>query len=309
MCGDIGGLPIYQCAIGKISCPARSMARDFGLNLAQWLIVESPFSKPNCVTFRTSLRNVRGDVVACLTSLDFLCWTLLSSLVCVCILTGCDHARTRRALARVLQVKGPAFVLTDSDRSAERRALMPKAYVGAGQLVETGPNATAIISLLPGLIIEMKPDTRLKLDDLRVVETAAVLRSRYAGVELIHGSIYATTPNVVMNAEFQVTTPGGVLIASKNTLLCLAYARGKVRATVSWGQVRFQSKASSSATVALEAGYYEEWSAITGTPLSAPRAVDSDNEASREAHEADDFEHRASGIMSDARGALSRLRR
>ena len=70
---------------------------------------------------------------------------------------ACDEIATTRVLPQVWEIKGDAFVLAGGDR----RALTTTAKVGAGDVVETAENASALIALMPGIVLQVNAALRL----------------------------------------------------------------------------------------------------------------------------------------------------
>jgi FecR protein len=228
-----------------------------------------------------------------------------------CILSGCDYIPPKRVLAQVLQTSGEAFAVADSAHvPSTRTSLTLNSTIRPGQIVETAPGATAMISLLPGMVLLLNPETVLRIDDLLLItsrySTTYYIRSREAHVRLLRGSIYATTPGTVESAELQIATPAGALIAPRTACFYIRAGADTVRVTTSKGQLTFQSN-SGGAAQTLDQGYYGNWSPVTGA-LSEPRAVEADEEAFQQSKEARDLERRVLDLIEKRQNVLPGFR-
>lgn len=217
-------------------------------------------------------------------------------------LAGCDYAPRRTALAQVLDVAGEVFLVGDSAATAStRRPLTRDNIIRPGQSVETSQNGTAVISLLPGMALQLNPDTTLAIDELLVAKsgtaTMLAMRVRQARVRLIRGSLYATTPFTAKQTELRVETPVGTLVAPALTCFYVSTTPDTVRATIADGQLSFRGKAGGAART-LNEWYYQEWSIGTGATTSEPRLVETDPEAFQQWTEARDAESRALNLTS-----------
>ena len=228
------------------------------------------------------------------------------------ILSGCDYIAPKRVLAQVLQTSGEVFAVADSAQVASARtSLTINSTIGPGQIVETASGATAMVSLLPGMVLLLNPETVLRIDDLLLItsrySTTYYIRSREAHIRLLRGSIYATTPGTIESAELQVATPAGALIAPRAACFYVRAGADTVRVVTSKGQLTFRSN-SGGAAQTLDQGYYGNWSPVTGAALSESRAVEGDEEALQQSKEARDLERRVLDLMEKRQNVLPGFR-
>jgi len=223
------------------------------------------------------------------------------------ILSGCDYIAQTRVLAQVLQTSGESFVANSEQVGAARTPLRLNSTIRPGQVVETTSGATAMVSLLPGMVLLLNPETVIKVDDLRLITDRRAafyyIQSRQAIVRLIRGSASVTTPPTVESAELRIITPAGALVAPRATCFYIRVGSDAVHVTAAKGQFTFQSK-SGGAAQKLDQGYYEHWSSATGATTSAPQAAEGNGDASRQLKQALELEHSVSDLLSQRGNVL-----
>lgn len=177
---------------------------------------------------------------------------------------------TRETLATVLSVEGAATISLDGGMSFS--PLLPGAHSGKRSLIRTSASSRASIALLPNILLELDPDTRLEIVRLAMTkdgnETGEAIRGRYATVKLLSGRLVASHNWGEANAEFTIVTSRGDLVARSNCLFCLQSDEHATRLTCVSGRVDFRP-GNGAAVVAVAPGFIGEWSANSSSVTAA----------------------------------------
>jgi hypothetical protein len=208
---------------------------------------------------------------------------------------GCDRVATDRVLARVLETNGKAVVIAESSSQPQRTRtpLRVGMLISPGETIETAENASATISLLPGMVLQVNPNTTTAIDKLTLVKDGRTMsfltESRKANIQLTRGSFSVVTAETYVPTELQVVTSAGVVIALQKTSLYVRATTEAVRLTNSEGTVSFQPR-TGSAPGTLDAGYFQDWSVASGAPVSEPRRAETDPDGSQESKQTRELE-------------------
>jgi hypothetical protein len=218
-----------------------------------------------------------------------------------CLLWGCDRVSTDRVLARVLETNGEAVVVAESSQPQRtRRPLRAGMLISPGETIETGENASATISLLPGMVLRVNSNAMIGIDKLILVKggraDSFLMESREAQIQLTRGSLSTVTVETYVPTELHVATSAGVVIALQKTSLYLRATTETVRLTNSEGTVSFRARTGSE-PAALDAGYFEDWVAASGAPLAEPRPTETDPEAFQQTKETQELEDKMPGLL------------
>jgi ferric-dicitrate binding protein FerR (iron transport regulator) len=220
-----------------------------------------------------------------------------------CFCSGCDYTRSVPVLAQVQESTGDAFVVAASGQTLSRTLLHAGMTIPAGQTVETTSGALATISLMPGMTLRVNPNSSIAIERLLLLKSGLKLdfpmKSRQARIELMRGSLYATTPPIITHVELELATPVGTLTAPALTTFYVNLDAEMMRAAVSRGQLTFRSKAGGAPQVVPE-GQFVNWNTATGATSAEPRPVETDETVSGWSKEALDFERRASELTAKA---------
>jgi hypothetical protein len=227
-----------------------------------------------------------------------------------CLLWGCDRVSTDRVLARVLETNGEAVVIAESSSQPQRirRPLRAGMLINPGETIETGENASAKISLLPGMVLQVNSKTMIGIDKLILVKggraDAFLMESREAQIQLTRGSLSTVTVETYVPTELHVATSAGVVIALQKISLYVRATTETVRLINSEGTVSFRAR-TGSGPAALDAGYFEDWVAASGAPVAEPRRTETDPEASQQSKESRELEGKTPVLLGqtiDPRG-------
>jgi hypothetical protein len=156
--------------------------------------------------------------------------------------------------------------------------------VSEGQTIETGEEANATLSLVPGMILQVNANAAVGIDKLILAKggraTAFLMESRQARIELVRGSLHAVTMETYVPTELQIVTPLGEIIAAQKSAFYVRATADTLRITNLDGQLSLRRKASEIDT--LESGHVGEWVAANGTITSQFRTVQADAGGSQE---------------------------
>jgi hypothetical protein len=203
-------------------------------------------------------------------------------------LVGCDRVATNRVLAQVLEITGGAFVIDSSQSGSTRIPMRTAMLISPGQTIETGENATAMISLLPGMVMQVNSKTIVEIDKLILTragrEMSFLMDSRQAHVQVIAGSLCAATAETYIPTELSAVTPAGEVIATQKASFFLSTTTEAVRVTSAEGRLTLRRKSGNTATV--NTGYFCDWARGDEATTSETRPVGSDARASQESQAA-----------------------
>ncbi len=218
-------------------------------------------------------------------------WRGAIILVILYFTTSCDQPAPRRVLAQVLESTTGAFLDTKMN---------PDSSFEVGQTIVTTETGTAIISLVPGLMVQLNPNTKVVLDELLLTKsnqiTFFVMESRSARVRLLRGSVCAWVAPTITQTELHIELPVGDLVASQTTSFYVGVGRETVRVTTWKGEATVQSKERGPQSVT--EGCFEDWSISTGMPLGP--ASDIGEQAAQELVAVSDAQQRFAHLLSKA---------
>lgn len=112
-------------------------------------------------------------------------------LIALCIsLASCSHSLDNPK-ATVLSVKGKV----DAVAGVARTPITLSSQLARGSVVETSPESSVSLSLLPGIRIEIRQNSKMRIDRLHVLlrmgNNSPLVRTRDAAVTLLEGSVVA----------------------------------------------------------------------------------------------------------------------
>jgi hypothetical protein len=204
-------------------------------------------------------------------------------------------------MAQALEITGEAFVVeTPATSAPHRKPLRAGMLIGPGQTIETGENTTAVISLLPGMFVQLQPKAVIEIDQLILVKsgqaTSFLMDSRAARIRLDRGSLCAITVETYVPTELQISTRAGTVIATEKASFYLSATTEFVRLTNVESRLGFRS-IRDNATKSLEPGHFETWD-LSGMTLSEAQSVESQADASEQFKTARGLEVKMSEFVS-----------
>jgi hypothetical protein len=223
------------------------------------------------------------------------CWRPSFALALLTLSAGCDYGPPRQVLARVLETHGETVMIAESSSQPQRSRTPLRAgmLINPGSTIETGEKASATISLLPGVVLQVNSNATTAIDKLSLLKgdraTSFLMDSREAHIQLTRGSLSVVIAETYVPTELQIATSAGVVVALQKTSLYVRATPETVRLTNSEGTVSFRPR-TGSASDALDAGYFQDWSALNGAPLAESRRAETDPEASQESKETREIE-------------------
>lgn len=209
--------------------------------------------------------------------------------------SGCWEGITRQTLATILSVEGPAAI--SRNVRGQFDPLQSGAHPGAGNVIETSASSRVAVALLPNILFQLGPNSRLEIVRLALTkdgnETGDGMRGRYAEVKLLAGRMFVSQVWGEATVRFTVATPHGELVTTSNALYCLESDEQKTRVTCISGTVGFRPSESATAT-RVPAGFLGEW------PSQASSVVAAQTEArgQDDLQEALEVEQKLHGLMS-----------
>jgi hypothetical protein len=185
-------------------------------------------------------------------------------------LCGCWQSTTREVLSSVLLVDGETTL--DPHSGGNLVALARNLHPGPGDAVETKGASRAGLALLPSVLVELGPATRIKIKRLELSkdgnETGSNIRGRLAEIELSKGRIVVSHAWGEALARFSLMTPEGEVTTPSNALFVVDAKPERTRITCASGWLEFRPVGTTSAA-RIPPGSTAEWS---GTALKVTPA-------------------------------------
>lgn len=153
-------------------------------------------------------------------------------------LAGCDFEVTRNIAPVVLETDGAVVSRTaaaDQPIVANMRLRVPATLV-------TDKDGRAAISLLPGALMEVEPESELQIDRVRLSKNGNRIQEamrRQIDLTLQRGSIDVVVQFPTESSSVRVMTPNGMLAVAAPALFRLDVFAGKTRVTCARGRLRF----------------------------------------------------------------------
>ena len=206
-------------------------------------------------------------------------WTLaVAGIAVVCHLPG-----DRAVLAVPLELKGG--VLGSWPGHDGKSALRLHQPLPAGCRIVVPAGGSAVVSLLPGLTIQVEDQTEFFLDELTIRKSEMIVESRQARITLSAGRMRCSVVRPEdQQAELQVSTPTGVIHAGPGSLFSVAAGAGSVRVVCGWGMLLWWNADHRGGTTVLLAGEFCDRK-ILPAAMSLARKVLDDPETQQETAE------------------------
>jgi hypothetical protein len=192
--------------------------------------------------------------------------------------SACEEVVTRRALATVLSVDGPAE-FRQKGHSAFNE-ITPATLFGVGAVVRTGTGGTLNLAFLPNTLASLSENTELQIDDLVLTKDGNAMRndvrSRTVRLLLLGGTMHISFNRLPdSQSGLTIRTPHGELTANSGCILLVNIDNRRTRVTCAYGTVTTRI---GQTNFSIEAGYFQEFPA---SDLSPQPAAD-DAQAQRE---------------------------
>lgn len=174
------------------------------------------------------------------------------------------------------------------------------ALIATGDTIETGDNATALISLLPGMVMQMNSKTAVGIDELILTrsgrEMSFLMDARGARINLMAGSFCASIAETYVPTELKADTPAGLITATQKASFFLGATTEIVRVTSVDGTLTLRSQRGDESR--LNPGYFCDWTPAAESPPSEMPAIGSDAGASQQSQAASTLEGKLPDLMA-----------
>ena len=175
-------------------------------------------------------------------------------------LCGCGSSMAREASAKVLKADGLNFVSRPKQGSNER-PLKEKSPVTVGETIHSGGDGRVALSLLPGALLQLEPNSTLTIEQLKITKDGNATEggiSRGLRIRLSEGAIVVIVDFEPQSADWGIATPHGELSAASAGLCRLEVTAAKTRLTSVRGEFAFRAREQDHKS-RVEAGYVQEW--------------------------------------------------
>jgi len=202
--------------------------------------------------------------------------------VAAALLCGCGSSVAREVSARVLQAEGLNSV-TGTKKGSSGRPLGETSRVTVGERIHSGIDGRLALSLLPGTLLQLAPNSTLTIEQLKVTKegnTTERTMSRRVRVRLLEGAIVVIVDFDPPSAGWCIDTPHGELSTASAGLCRLEVTAENTRLTSVRGEFAFRARNESPENL-VAAGYVHEWPSHRMASFPA----DSDAQSQRDVHE------------------------
>lgn len=185
------------------------------------------------------------------------------------LLNGCGQGVSREVLATVLSTRGQ--VVCGNEKTNDFHPLKSETEPGGGDTLRTFDGAQLSLVLVPGAIVQMDSNSKLKIQELRLRkdgnETDDGMRSRIARIQLNRGSIDIVFQRGDESEIRFVINAGEVTVsATEDCTFQVQVQMRRGRVTCARGKV-FTQLANSAASP-VKGGYFLEWADNGATTFS-----------------------------------------
>ena len=230
------------------------------------------------------------------------------SFICLSLFSGCSRSRTYNVLAEPLEPPSQAFLSSEGTALPnERTPLTAKTNISPGQTLQTTEAGTAVVDLVPGIIIQLNPNTTLAVERLEMTKSSYVtfflVDSRRAVVRLLRGSIYAFVAPTIGQSELEIHLADGQINAAQQTCFYLDASPDANRVVVAAGQLTLQTPPQREAFTIGEAQLFE-WQSGANPAIGTAVAVDDDPAVESQTQTACENQRRFSDLLTDRANRL-----
>jgi hypothetical protein len=171
-------------------------------------------------------------------------------------LCGCEMTVTRSVEAVVLAAEGAVFNTTGTSD-----LLAINAHLGAGTLLRIDADARVALSLLPGALVDLQPDSEMRLRSLKLTKNGNRVQEamqRQVRLKLERGVLVASVAFDSREEDVSIETPMGALMISSPALARVEVRNDVTRVTCARGVVSFRPNGEATA-ITMTAPAFREW--------------------------------------------------
>ena len=176
------------------------------------------------------------------------------------LLCGCGISVAREVSAKVLKADGLNFV-SGAPKGSSARPLNETSRVAAGEDVHSGDDGRVALSLVPGALLQLEPNSMLTIEQLNIAKdgnaTGPTMRRRLR-VRLSKGTIVVIVDFDPQSIDWCIDTPHGELSTVSSGLCRLEVSAEKTRLTSLRGEFAFRAREQDPES-RVAAGFVQEW--------------------------------------------------
>jgi hypothetical protein len=220
------------------------------------------------------------------------------------LVSGCDQSRPRQVCAQLLAPPSEAFIESGAKNlDRPRIRLTSNTAIAVGQTVSTGDNGTAVIALVPAIVIQLGPNSSIEIEDLRMAKedyaTFFLMKSRQARIHLLRGSLVGCVLPTITQTEFIVDLPRRYVASGPATAFSVDLSDETGQVTVSEGDLKIQ-QSSIEAPKTVAAGLSLEWPLVSGSVLGDPATAEVSERTNERFTETCEAYRRFADLLSEA---------
>jgi hypothetical protein len=195
----------------------------------------------------------------------------VAALLALLALVSCRPWFTRQVSGEILALEGTPMGTWGGKRFhlAEQTAIFP------GMTIAVPPASRVDLLLLPGILMELQPDTKIEIQRLRLSrdgdESIRPMIAREATIRLLHGALFATVGRAPTRSGLTIETQLGSVKAGSGRTFKIVSKDSKLRIVSARGRVAFASQGEISA-IKINPGYFVVLDGANGIPQAAAKS-------------------------------------
>ncbi len=188
------------------------------------------------------------------------------TLLALVSLTSCRPWFPRHVSGEILALEGTA----EGTWQGQSIRLTEQSAISAGMTIRVSAGSRLDLLLLPGILLELQPDTEIEIEQLRLSrdgdESIRPMVARQATIRLRNGSLFATVGRVPTRSGLTIKSQTGSVTAGSGRALKVAIDGSKLRIVSARGRVVF-SPLNGTPAIKVNPGYF----AVLPGPNAAPQ--------------------------------------
>ena len=195
--------------------------------------------------------------------------------VCCGLASGCSKGVSRSTAATVLSVKGSVVFGMEKEKNLQPVTL--ESLIHTGNVTRTLDGALLNLALIPPALAQISSNSEIKIQELTISkdgnQTDGGVRNRSARIGLSRGKITVLfSQSVKSGSQLAISAPLVTITADSNCLFRIQSDGITTRLTCVRGEIFASSSAQR--TVAIGAGYFQQWPSIRPEPIAAADDVE-----------------------------------
>ena len=190
------------------------------------------------------------------------------ALLALVTLASCRPWFTRQVCGEILASEGTA----EGTFHGKAIRLTDQTGISPGMTIRVRPGSRTALLLLPGILIELQPDTDVKIEGLRLSrngdESIRPMIARKAAIRLMRGALFATVGHAPTRSGLEIQTEIGCVTAGSGRAFKIASEGKRLRIVSARGTVAFAAP-DKTPLIKIRPGYFAVLPGSNATPQPA----------------------------------------